>query len=338
MASATIECPRCGTDVAPSMLSCPQCHWLVHGERLSELSQSAEAAIANGDGATGLAKWKEALALLPPGSKQHALIQKRVAELDKSPPTAAEEPPEGGWVKRGGVFAGAALLVWKIKPVLAFVLTKGKFLLLGLTKASTFFSMFLALGVYWAAWGWKFALGLVVSIYIHEIGHVAALSRLGIKASAPLFLPGIGAVVRLKEYPKTPGDDARVGLAGPWWGMMAAILAYAVGALTGWESFKAIARIGALINMFNLIPVWQLDGARGFRGLTKTHRWYVVAAIGATYFFVGDGILLLVLLVAGARTLFSREAPETPDNPVLIQFIVLVLGLGLLMGVQPVVP
>ena len=74
------------------------------------------------------------------------------------------------------------LLVWKFKFIALLALTKAKFLLLGLTKASTFLSMFLAMGVYWTAYGWKFALGLVVSIYIHEMGHVAALHRYGFRA------------------------------------------------------------------------------------------------------------------------------------------------------------
>src|SRR5439155_143942 len=83
--------------------------------------------------------------------------------------------------------------------------------LLGLTKASTLFTMLLSAGVYWAAWGWKFALGVVLSIYVHEMGHVQALQRYGIKATAPMFIPGVGAVVRLKQYPASP-RDARVGL------------------------------------------------------------------------------------------------------------------------------
>src|SRR5207302_3963478 len=95
-----------------------------------------------------------------------------------------------------------------------FLLTKGKLLLLGLTKATTFFSMLLSLGVYWAAWGWKFALGLVLSIYIHEMGHVFALRRLGFKASAPMFIPGLGALIRLRQHPANPREDAEIGLAG----------------------------------------------------------------------------------------------------------------------------
>src|SRR5262249_58708968 len=100
-------------------------------------------------------------------------------------------------------------------------LTKGKLLLLGLTKLSTLFTMMGSLGVYWNWYGWKFALGMVLLIYIHEIGHVYELRKFGIKASAPVFLPGFGAVVLLPERPATSAQQGRVGLAGPLWGMRA---------------------------------------------------------------------------------------------------------------------
>src|SRR5437870_5020636 len=93
--------------------------------------------------------------------------------------------------------------------------------------------MLLSAGLYWTIWGWKFAFGLVLSIYIHEMGHVQALQRYGIKATAPMFIPGFGAVIRLKQHPADAREDARVGLAGPLRGLRAALAAYAVYRATG---------------------------------------------------------------------------------------------------------
>src|SRR5262249_21773650 len=160
---------------------------------------------------------------------------------------AAGEPSkwaEGASAGAAGV-GGLALLLWKFKFVAILALGKAKFLLLGLAKASTFFSMILSLGVYWAAWGWKFAVGLIVSIYIHEMGHVAALRGFGIKASAPMFIPGLGAVVRMQQMPGDPRQDARVGLAGPIWGLGAAIAAALSYLISAWPIWWAIARVGA---------------------------------------------------------------------------------------------
>jgi hypothetical protein len=95
-----------------------------------------------------------------------------------------------------------------------FLLGKAKFLLLGMTKLPTLLSAVAAFGVYWTVWGWKFALGLVASMYVHDMGHVFALRRYGIRATAPMFVPGLGAFVCMEQYPKSQREDARVGLAG----------------------------------------------------------------------------------------------------------------------------
>ena len=90
------------------------------------------------------------------------------------------------------------------------------------------------------------AVGLVVAIYIHEMGHVVALQRFGIKATPPMFLPGLGAVVRLKQYPRTAMEDARVGLAGPIWGVGSVVAAYGLFLITDLAIFAAIARFCSL--------------------------------------------------------------------------------------------
>ena len=88
----------------------------------------------------------------------------------------------------------------------------------------------LSLGVYWTAWGWQFALGIILSIYVHEMGHVFALHRYGFKAAAPMFVPGVGALVRLQQPVTNTREDADIGLAGPIYGLGAALFAGATGA------------------------------------------------------------------------------------------------------------
>ena len=235
-------CSGCGCEVAPGLLSCPGCHRLVHAERLKALAEAAEAAEKAADLATALASWREAHALLPPQTRQAAIVSGRISDLCRRvesapassaasrPPSASqaagpEAPDAPGWSKGAatGVIGTLALAAWKFKFLAVVLLGKAKLLLLGLTKASTFFSMFAMVGVYWTAFGVWFALGLVLSIYIHEMGHVAASLRYGVAASAPLFMPGLGAVIRLRQEFTDPRQDARVALAGPIWGMAAAI-------------------------------------------------------------------------------------------------------------------
>lgn len=200
------------------------------------------------------------------------------------------------------------------------IFSKGKLLLLGLTKISTLGTMLLSMGLYWSLYGWKFAAGFVLSIYVHEMGHVAALARYGIAATAPMFIPGFGAMVRLKAYPANPGEDARVGLAGPIWGLGAAIVALGMYLFTGSGLWGALARTGAWINLFNLIPIWQLDGGRGFRALTRLQRAIVLVAALALWWVTSDTMLALIALGAAYR-LFTKDSPEQPDNIALGQFV-----------------
>lgn len=235
--------------------------------------------------------------------------------------------PEHPGRKRLGALGAIGAALWKFWGFVLLVLTKGKLLLLGLTKLSTLGSMLLSIGLYWSLYGWKFALGFVLSIYVHEMGHVSALAYYGIPATAPMFIPFFGAVVRLKAYPANPSQDARVGLAGPLWGLGAAIAAMGMYLITDSRLWAAIAQTGAWINLFNLIPVWQLDGGRGFRALTRQQRAIVLAASVALWMITSETVLLLIALGAVYRC-FSKDWPEEPDHTALAQFIGLLAALS----------
>ena len=328
VAASADTCTRCGTQVAAAVLSCPSCGALVHASRLRQLANDAEAATAAEDLSGALAAWREAIELLPPGTTQYDNVSRKIAALGNQ---AERADLPGSANRKSRIIKGATgigvilLLLFKFKSVILLLLTKGKFLLLGLSKSSTLFSMVLSLGVYWTAFGWKFALGLVLSIYVHEMGHVAMLRRYGIKSTAPMFIPGLGAMVRMQQYPHGPREDARVGLAGPIWGLGAALITYVVYLATGWESWAAIARVAAWINLFNLVPVWQLDGSRGFASLVRPHRWIATAAIALAWVLSQEGLLLLLLIAAVFRS-FGRQVPERNDVLILIQYVGLVLA------------
>jgi Zn-dependent protease len=332
-AAAPSSCARCGTHLAPALLSCPACRQLVYAPELKRLADEAARAEQAGDLSGARDRWRAALDLLPPDSGQHHAIAERIAALTERLGTsgAAPAPPaeHGSSLARGGaVLGGLALLLWKFKFVLVFVATKAKLLVLGLTKASTFLSMLLSFGVYWTAWGWKFAAGLVLSIYVHEMGHVIALRRYGIKATAPMFIPGLGALIRLKQKPADPREEARVGLAGPLWGLGAAAAAFAVYRATGWASWGAIAKVGAWVNLLNLLPVWQLDGGHAFRSFARDERWLAAGALLAAWLFTHEGLLALLLIAAVVQA-FGKPA-ERPDPRALALYAFLVAALSAL--------
>jgi len=333
------RCEGCGGGLAPGALACPACRRLVHGDRLRELSAVAECAERAGDGRAALAAWREARTLLPAQSRQLATVDDRVAALATAAEPAAStrskwaaENEAAGWGKAGAAGLGtAALLLFKFKFAAIFLLAKAKFLLLGLTKLSTFFSMFASFGFYWARYGWPLGLGLVLSIYVHEMGHVYMLTRYGIKADAPLFIPGFGALVRVWQNFSDPREDARVGLAGPAWGLGAAVVCAAAAWAFGLPVLGAVAHLGAFINLFNLIPVWQLDGGRAFNSLSRPQRWLATAAVAAIWAGAGGVPVLVLLALGGVYRGCARSVPAEPDGGALAQYVGLVAAFCLVL-------
>jgi len=334
-------CASCGAELAPGFVACPACHALVYAAELKTLA--AEAAQAEGAAELGKAVeiWTRMLALLPPGSLQHQRISQVLADgrarlqPNAGPASPATATPKSGIGKKTGWLVGlgaVGALLLKFKWALLFLLGKGKLLLLGLLQAKTFLSMGLFFWVYVMAWGWKFALGLIVSLYIHEMGHVAWLRHYGIPASAPMFIPGVGAFVRLRAAPQSRAQDARVGMAGPLWGAVAAAGFLAVGRLAEWPMWLAIATLGAWLNMFNLLPVWQLDGGRAWNALDRRQRMWAAAALWLLALLASDGLYFLIAIAGTLRAVMGR-APEKGDHPALVMYVALAAGLTLLMRV-----
>jgi Zn-dependent protease len=312
-------CAGCGSELPESALSCPECRGLIHAAKLEDLARRAKEAWRLGKFSDERTLWAESLALLPEDTVQHHSIATRITELDTQLAGADGQSHEG-W-KKASMGIGPALLL---------LLSKGKFLLLGLTKIGTLLTMFASLGVYWAMYGWALALGVVISIYIHEMGHVAKIRHYGFPATAPMFIPGLGALIRMRGVRLPPIPDSRIGLAGPIYGLGAATAALAMYYVTRVQVWGVVAHFGAIINLFNLIPVWQLDGSRGVRSLTRFERGVVLTAAGTLWLLTGNVMLLLITIVCGYR-MFTRDWQEEPDREGLMQFAGLLLALALVM-------
>lgn len=314
-------CPQCNTELAPAMLACPRCARLVHTEELTRLAESARAATERGDYTTALGAWRDALTLLPHNARQHQVIAAKITELGaKIPynavPTDAPSERSGGTLRAATGLGVIGLTLWKLKSIL-----------FGLTKASTLFSMLVSLGAYWTLWGWKFAAGIILSIYVHEMGHVIALRRYGFRATAPMFIPGLGAVVRLKQQVVNPLEDAVIGLAGPIYGLGAALAALSLWLLTAEPIFAAIAGVGAWINLFNLLPLGPLDGGRGFHAMSRLQRLIATVTLAGGWIWTHDGLLMLLAFVAAFRVIGDRSDNEGSwKTTVTYSFLVLTLA------------
>jgi Zn-dependent protease len=179
-----------------------------------------------------------------------------------------------------------------------FAAIKGVLVLLPKAKVlTTAGTALVSVAAYALFWGWTFAVGLVVLLFVHEMGHVIQLRREGVKASAPMFIPLFGAVVMMKSMPDDALAEARVGLAGPVLGTIGAGVCLAIAEATNSDMLRALAYIGFFLNLINLIPVVPFDGGRA------------MAAMAPWLWFVGLGALVALLLLVG--------------NPFLLIFVVL---------------
>jgi Zn-dependent protease len=189
--------------------------------------------------------------------------------------------------------------------LLIAVAAKAKVLLLALPKLkllTTSGSMLVSVAAYSLIWGWKFALGFVVLLLVHEMGHVVQLRREGIEASAPMFIPFLGAVVSAKSLGNDALAEARVGLAGPVLGTIGTALVLPLYWLTGNELWLALAFTGFFLNLFNLLPVVPLDGGRAMAAMAPW-MWFAGFGLLAVLAFTWPNpIMLLILLFGGMET------------------------------------
>lgn len=189
---------------------------------------------------------------------------------------------------RGGLRGRIASVLAAIGAAFAkfFAAIKGVLLLLPKFKLLTTAGTALVSVAAYSLWfGWTFAAGFVVLLFVHEMGHVLQLRREGIKASAPMFIPFLGAVVMMRQLPEDALAEARVGLAGPVLGTLGSAVCLGLAEATGSDLLRALAYIGFFLNLFNLLPIVPLDGGRA------------MAAMAPWTWFVGFGVLVALELM-----------------------------------------
>ncbi len=170
---------------------------------------------------------------------------------------------------------------------------------LGFTFAK-FFAIFVAVGGYALIWGWQFAIGIVLLILVHELGHYFEARALGLHPSLPIFIPFIGAFVAIKDDRINPWQHAKVAIAGPLVGGLGAAIVYGIGEVRSSGLLQALGYTGFLLNLFNMLPIGFLDGgaiARSFRFLRLGGAPRRAYGLGAAYLLLA-GLLALGMWAA----------------------------------------
>lgn len=233
--------------------------------------------------------------------------------IDPSPtaPLLNEETSTRGKLKK--IFGPVAA----VAVVIANFFAKLKFILLPLLKFFPILlksggTMLLSIGIYASIWGWKFAVGFVVLMFVHECGHLIIAKGFGLKVSAPVFIPFMGAFILLKDLPRNAWMEACVGIGGPILGSLGALACHLLGKTIDAPVFIAIAYSGYFLNLFNLTPVGFLDGGRI---VTAMSRWLWLPGLAVLVWFGWNYMNLIVwimvfLSLPRVYSLFRKRTEE----------------------------
>ncbi|MFN8179733.1 MAG: site-2 protease family protein [bacterium] len=241
-----------------------------------------------------------------------------------SPPQAEPRPGEPApshRARNSAMGAGAAAV--------AAVLGKLKFLgiLASVLKLNTLVSMVLSIALYATQWGLPFAIGFVLLIFVHELGHAIVMRHEGVPAGAPVFIPFLGAVIAMRGRPRNAYVEAKVAIGGPVLGSLGAWAVLAAGLWTRHPLLVSLGHTGVLINLFNLIPVSPLDGGRIAGAFTRTF-WVVGYALGVVALVLTRSPILFLVLIVGLFTLWQRWRRPIPGYDEIPRAQRLAVGLG----------
>jgi Zn-dependent protease len=206
--------------------------------------------------------------------------------------------PRGGFLDLLKKFAAPIV-------ALGFLILKFGGFLLKFKVVTTGASMIVSIAAYAWLWGLPFAIGFVVLIFVHELGHVIELRRQGVPASAPLFIPFLGAVIGMKELPDDAWKEARVALAGPILGSVGAAACWIAGEALDSELLVGLAFVGFFLNLFNLIPIVPLDGGRAAAALHPAF-WFVGLLMMVGIVVVAPNPILVLIVILGGLDLWQR--------------------------------
>src|SRR5437867_12997556 len=204
-------------------------------------------------------------------------------------------------------------------------------------------TMLLMVWIYTQIWGWKFGVGFVLLLLVHETGHLIVAKKFGLKVGAPVFIPFMGAFIALKEAPRNAWMEACVGIGGPMLGSLGALVCNALGEVFAVPIFIALAWFGYFLNLFNLTPVGMLDGGRIVSALS---RWLWLPGFALLCWFgwkYPNFVIWLIILLSLPRiySLFRKRTEEeqryfevTPSQRWTMSFLYFGLIAVLLFGMH----
>lgn len=176
-------------------------------------------------------------------------------------------------------------------------------------------TMLLSLVVYAQIWGWRFVAGFLGLLLMHELGHAIAAWQRGLSASAPVFIPFVGAMIAVKDQPRDVETEAYVAIGGPFLGTIATLCVYGLALAYDSTLMLAVAYSGFFLNLVNLLPVSPLDGGR-ITAIVTPRIWLIGAPlmVALMLYRPSPAFILIALLAAPQLVKAWRYDPQDPEN------------------------
>jgi Zn-dependent protease len=271
---------------------------------VEQLATRARQLAALGQLSAAREHWLAVLNVLPMDAPERPGVLREIQRIDER----LTPRPAVSWTARLGPLS-----------VLIAFLAKFKFLI----------SIFAFVGVYWSMFGWWFAVGLTGSVLIHEMGHFFMVRRFGFKAELPMFLPGLGAYVKWQGANVDAGVRAQISLAGPFFGFVSGLIAYAIFLSTHQGVWLAVAQFAGWLNLLNLIPVSIFDGGSAMTALGAQHRIAIAVVCAVLAFVLGEYTFLFVAVGAAYRV-WRRDFPAVSNQAIAYAFLAIAILNGFL--------
>src|SRR5215469_16647682 len=160
-------------------------------------------------------------------------------------------------------------------------------------------TMALSILAYSLVFGWTYAIGFVLLIFVHEMGHFLAAKQKGLNVGLPTFIPFVGAWIQLKDQPMNAETEAYVGFAGPFLGTVGALGCYFLARQLDSRLLLALSYSGFFLNLFNLIPLSPFDGGR-ITAVLSPKLWFLGAPLLVLAFLRWPSPLLVMMAVIAA--------------------------------------
>lgn len=229
--------------------------------------------------------------------------------------TDAAHPSQQPWQSRvkkalGPVGVALVLIAKFFAKLKFFILPLLKFLPIILKSGGT---MIISIGFYALLFGWEFAVGFVLLLFVHECGHLIVAKKFGLPVSAPVFIPFLGAFILLKDQPRNAWMEACVGIGGPMLGALGALACNGLGLMQDSPILLALASSGYFLNLFNLMPVGFLDGGRIVTALSRW-LWLPGLAILLWFGWTYPNLIVWLILITSLPRVFSLFRKRTDEE------------------------